>query len=379
MNHEGYERWQPGKGGNRHAEKRFQSILWADLGSLAKREYLIKQLFDGAGFTVVYGESGCGKTFFALHIGLHIALDRPFFDRKVRQGGVLYLAAEGGLGIEERLKAFENHHGVDPHGVPFAVLPVVADLCTLDADVAAVIAEIERRSDPTPVRLIVIDTLSRVMAGHNENSPEDMTAFVANCDRIRAETGAHVLVVHHTGKDTARGARGHSALRAATDTEIEIARDGVSGVMTATVTKQRDQRGGDLFSFKIEPVEIGMDEDEERITSCVVVPLDEPAGARRPKATGQAKIALDLLVNALADNGFLPPASNHIPANTNVVPLTLWRRYCDEGLVSDRDSNRDTQKRAFNRASKSLQAGGFIGVWGNYVWPVGQPGQGGTW
>ena len=35
------------------------------------------------------------------------------------------------------------------------------------------------------------------------------------------------MLVHHTGKDTAKGARGHSLLRAATDTEIEVKREEV--------------------------------------------------------------------------------------------------------------------------------------------------------
>jgi RecA-family ATPase len=51
------------------------------------------------------------------------------------------------------------------------------------------------------------------MAGGNENAPDDMGALVRNIDRLRAETGAAVLLVHHTGKDTSRGARGHSLAR----------------------------------------------------------------------------------------------------------------------------------------------------------------------
>jgi RecA-family ATPase len=79
--------------------------------------------------------------------------------------------------------------------------------------------------------MIVLDTLSRVIAGGNENAPDDMGQLIGNCDRIRAEARAHVMLVHHTGKDEARGARGHSSLRAATDTEIEVS--GGNGVSLA--------------------------------------------------------------------------------------------------------------------------------------------------
>src|SRR5205085_7024209 len=112
-----------------------------------------------------------------------------------------------------------------------------------------------------PVELIIIDTLSRVLAGGNENAPDDMGSFVRNVDRLRADTGAAVLVVHHTGKDTSRGARGHSLLHAATDTEIETSKDDVSGVYTAKVTKQRELPTEGALSFSLRQIELGFDQD----------------------------------------------------------------------------------------------------------------------
>ena len=193
-----------------------------------------------------------------------------------------------------------------------------------------------------------------------------LTAFVANCDRIRAETQSHVLVVHHSGKDTARGARGHSALRAATDTEIELVKIGSS--ITATVTKQRDQPGGDAFTFRLEPVEIGMDEDKEIVTSCVVVPVDHAATAARARPTGQAKVALELLTKAIEEEGEIPPPCRHIPTGTKrVVPLSLWRRYVYTGSVTERD-NPDANRKAFLRVANKLQSLGIIRVWDELVW-----------
>jgi RecA-family ATPase len=74
----------------------------------------------------------------------------------------------------------------------------------------------------------------------------DMTSFVRNMDTLRQTTGAHLMVVHHTGKDAARGARGHNSLRAATDTEIEVQID-EDGTRSAMVTKQRDHAGGESY------------------------------------------------------------------------------------------------------------------------------------
>ena len=72
--------------------------------------------------------------------------------------------------------------------------------------------------------LVVIDTLARALAGGNENAPEDMGALIGNAKRIQEATGAAVLFVHHSGKDTSRGSRGHSSLKGAADLEIEVTR-----------------------------------------------------------------------------------------------------------------------------------------------------------
>jgi len=126
------------------------------------------------------------------------------------------------------------------------------------------------------------------MAGGDENSAADMTALIRNVDAIRATTGAHILTVHHTGKDTARGARGHSSLRAATDTEIEIANE--DGARAAMVTKQRDHNGGETFAFDLETVSLGHDQDGDEVTSCIVKVTDaEEFQAAKKAAKGRGK------------------------------------------------------------------------------------------
>lgn len=256
------------------AKPRLIPIPWADVSSLPRRESIVRGLLDRGAMSVVYGGSNTGKTFFVLDLSLAIARGIEWRERNVRQGSVVYIAAEGGLGIEERLTAYRTHHKVDAAQVPFWLIPEPIDLCKTVADIALLIARLAEIKPALPIELIVVDTLSRAMAGGNENSPDDMGAFVRNLDRLRIETGAHVLVIHHAGKDEGRGARGHSLLKAAADTEIEVTKNGASGV--ATVAKQRDHAGGDVFGFRLEPVEIGHDIDGHTITSCVVALIDEP-------------------------------------------------------------------------------------------------------
>jgi hypothetical protein len=239
--------------------------LFQDITADVDTPYLIENYLDQHAFSVIYGESHTGKTFVALDMSFHIAAGRPWCDQPVMQGGVVYVAAEGGRGIRKRIAALRKHFGAA--SVPLAIVPCSVNLLGGSrSDVDALIKLIDQAALAMggPVAMVVIDTLSRAMAGANENASEDMTSFVAACDRIRAASGAHVMVVHHAGKDTAKGARGHSSLRAATDTEIEVADN------TVQVRKQRDGEHMEMRRFALRTMEVGKGRGGKPVTSCVV-------------------------------------------------------------------------------------------------------------
>ena len=78
--------------------------------------------------------------------------------------------------VERRAIAFRNKHGLQ--GLPFAIVGGVYDFRQVTA--ADAIADICRQvSEVTneDVVLIVIDTVSRALAGGDENSPKDMGAW----------------------------------------------------------------------------------------------------------------------------------------------------------------------------------------------------------
>jgi hypothetical protein len=186
----------------------------------------------------------------------------PWGGMKVERGCVVYVAAEGGAGARKRADALCRRYAAESGSADFQLLLSSVDLLRPDADLNALIAaikDLDRR-----VVLIVLDTLSRVMAGGEENGSTDMGTLVKHFDKIRQATGAHVMVVHHSGKDQAKGARGHSLLRAATDTEIEI------GDGQIAVTKQRDLDKSFMSAFRLDVVELGRDGDGEPVTSCTV-------------------------------------------------------------------------------------------------------------
>lgn len=330
--------------------------------------YLIKHVLGSTTMAVVYGESGTGKTFLALHISLSVSAGTNVFGHRVRRAGVVYIAAEAGRGIESRVAA-AKYETEFPETVSFAAITTPIDLCTNTTDLEKLITAIRAADIGMPVELIVIDTLSRTMGGGNENQPDDMGAFVANVDRLRAETGAAVLIVHHSGKDASRGARGHSLLRAATDTEIEVTRDEATKIATARVTKQREFPTEGTMSFTLRPVELGTDSDGDSVTSCVVI--EEAEGEEAPRTTAKRLSpaqgrALELLAKALDEGGEIPPASNHIPPNARCIREDLWREYCYRGAVSAGDQH--AKRMAFKRAAEGLLAVGRIGKWEPWVW-----------
>jgi len=99
-------------------------------------------------------------------------------------------------------------------------------------------------------------------------------------------------VVHHSGKDTAQGARGHSSLRAATDIEIELDVNGT--LRTARATKQRDMEVGKEVVFKLDVEVLGLDEDGDDVTTCTISIADadevQEASIKQPTTRVQAKV-----------------------------------------------------------------------------------------
>jgi hypothetical protein len=337
-------------------------LYYADVAPVLETADFVEGLLIDGAMSVVYGESNSGKTFWALDLSLYVADGAPWRGRSVDRRGVLYLALEGGHGIRNRVAAWRKHYGVAV--APFAVVPVQVNLLDPAADAVRVIEAAADAAEKLgrPVGLVVVDTLARAMAGGNENSPEDMGAFVRNVDLIRQTIPGHVQVIHHSGKDTAKGARGHSSLRAATDTEIEVTRDMVTGLSSARVTKQRDLPCDGEFTFRLESVELGHDRRGKPVTSCVVVEAEVPM--REPTLPGDQQTALVILVELVAEQGQDGFAGT--PAGTRSVPVGWWRDRVYERTKPG--ASQDTKQKAFRRAVDGLVEARKVAVRGDRVW-----------
>lgn len=282
---------------NRHADhspkgkkSRFEFLPVESFLQRKPAGWIIKGVLPAASLGVIFGASGSGKTFLALDLSLSVARGIDWRAHRVQQGGVAYVVAEGAGGFRDRVEAYCRAHDLDPAALPLRVLADAPDLM-LNADVKDLAAALKKCG---PLSIIVMDTYARVMSG-NENEAQDANKAIAHCALLHRLTGAMVVLVHHSGKDAARGARGSGALRAAADVEIEVIK--TAGYRAASITKMKDGRDDAEFQFKLADVVIGQDEDGEDITSCVV----EHRVNSAPRIAGKPLTARQTLVLRILD------------------------------------------------------------------------------
>jgi hypothetical protein len=207
---------------------------------------LVAGVLDLDTLALLYGPSGSTKTFVALDLALSVATGTWWHGHAVKAGPVLYVVAEGLGGIGARVDAWETRRQVWTAGET-AWLPVAVNLLNDEA----VEALVQIVADLRP-QLVVLDTLARCLVGGDENTARDVGMAVEAAERVRRASSGCVLLVHHSGKDQAAGARGSSALRGAVATEVECSH--VEGITTLKQLKQRDHETAEPMRLTLVPV-----------------------------------------------------------------------------------------------------------------------------
>ena len=323
--------------------ERFPIVQAGEFTRGARPGWIIKGMLPRADLAVLFGESGSGKTFMILDMVLAVARGIEWRNLRTKQGRVVYIAAEGSGGVRNRLDAYAQQNEVDLDSLPFGVIHESPNfLITKDAvDVARAIKAWGGAD------IIVVDTLAQVTPGANENGAEDMGKALSHCKKLARVAGALVILVHHSGKDSSKGSRGWSGLRAAADAEIEVVRTAMG--RSIRVSKQKDGRDGEALGFDLNTVQIGFDEDGDPVDSCVVIEAAVPvANQVRSKKLGPWEKAI---VEVVAEFSIAQSEGIELKA---VIDETVKRMPQPE--KGKRDTRRQHAKRALLKLCEGDEA-----------------------
>ena len=184
-------------------------------------------------------------------------------------------------------------------------------------------------------------------AGANENSGEDMGPVMERFSMVVSRTGVALIIIHHSGKDAARGARGWSGIRAHIETEIEVVEK--DGLRSATLTKQRElsSKGQEIF-FDLAVIPMGMSKFGDEVSTCVAVPSGQQT--LQHTLTPLTKTHLTWLHEMLIRNG-----------NATLDGFPFVSRVDIRGYLTDIQGQKEST------VTKSLQAGAKNYFVGNLV------------
>ena len=248
--------------------------------STRRLSWVVKGVLPKADVAAVFGESGSGKTFMVLDMMCRVAMGLPWFGIPTQRTQVLYIAAEGASGMRDRVRAWclATGHGLDDLDGWLYILGDQPNM--LEKEDVRELVGAARRVCPA-VGVVVVDTMAQVTPGANENSGEDMGRLLAHIRGMGKALGAMMLLVGHAGKDSARGLRGWSGIKAALDAEIETVR--TKEFRAATVTKLKDGVGeGREYRFTLDNVLVDWDAEDGDVSSCVAThgEMFDESGAR---------------------------------------------------------------------------------------------------
>lgn len=340
----GREVWEAIKqiGGRRAKRKAVEFVdFWAQEAKPV--EWLIDGIIPAKANGLLFGAPKSGKSFIALDWALCVATGTEFLGREVQQGDVVYIAGEGHGGLNRRRDAWLHHHGIaqDMQRGQFLLSTRAVDV---PKQSEALIDEIAA-CDLNP-KLIVVDTVARNFGGGDENSNQDMSAFVLALDKLAAEfPEATILSVHHTGLTETHRPRGASALTGAIDFSYHTHKHGDNNI-TLKCAEMKDASDDLELSLALHSVGASM-----------VVIEGSGDGKSPPTLNDRQRTALDLLLDLAADGGDM------------TVAKEVWRAAFYKTLPVEMLT--DTKLKAFKGARERLVALGFViaGVGGDTLHP----------
>jgi hypothetical protein len=370
------------------ADADFLAFWHGEVELATSRSWMVQDTIPEVGAGLLSGQWGTYKTFTAIDLGCAVMSGTSIFGSDVvRRGGVLLYAAEGESEVPIRLQASIDKRCPDlSKKAPFTWLtPDKVALNLLDpksvvdfvAHAQRIGAEIQKRFG-LPLALVLVDTVVAT-AGYTKSGDENDTVLGVRLMKnglreIAQKTGTFVLGIDHFGKSAETGTRGTSAKEDNSDVILAtLGTKSITGVVTSPRLAVRKVRGGVAgreYAFSTRVVDTGLADTNLRPIKTLVldwtkIPISQNAVRdKRDPWSKSLRLLRRVLMNVLADMGTerRPHADGPIvrAVDAEIVRAEFYKNYVADG--DTKEQKQDAKRQAFNRALKTAQAGGLIGV-----------------
>lgn len=269
------------------------------LSQPAPMEWIIKGWIPTQSVSMIYGESGVGKSFIALDMACSIASGINWQNIRTKPGVVVYLAGEGNYGIRQRIASWCKKHNVhELDNLLISNKPIDLDAAGAAGKVINAIHEMYEGN----VSMVFVDTLNNHMSG-DENSARDTRTMINNSKIIASSLNATVAFIHHSGLNDAakHRARGSSAWKGSLDSSILISKANAD-VIKVSCEKMKDAQEPESIFGLLEYVNLGWtDEDGEEIKGAAFAL--EHGFVENPKKSSKVETDMKMFEHAWISSG----------------------------------------------------------------------------
>jgi RecA-family ATPase len=225
-------------------------------------DFIVDEIIPVSSLGVIVGETGAGKSFYALDIAMCVVTGTDFHGSKVKKMNCAYVAAEGNRGYRRRMKAWMRKHNWQGSLEGFFLTSGAVDLFDTEK-----LKEIVLFCEANEIGIVFFDTFHRCFSGE-ENSAKDVGTALQNIGKFFTENGIAVVLVHHSGHTAAGRGRGSSSLKAGVDFELLLEK--CEGGLKVTPTKIKDGELSPSETFRLVKQDTGWFDDKDAISSLVL-------------------------------------------------------------------------------------------------------------
>lgn len=267
----------------------FEVLSVDDIFNMPDPVFLIEDMLIEGATAFIYGAPGCGKTFIAMDLAFSLGSDEVthWFGKKInRHGPIVYISSEGTTDMKFRMMAWEKEKKVHINRKRFHYIRQSVnfmDPAHIVKLIQTIKLEIEAKVGEKPV-MIIIDTVSRVLPGADENLQKDMTLYVQANDALRLAFDCAAAGAHHVSKGNGKVMRGSTVFEGSANCSIYVEREKPSMTGVMIMMKIKEARDGWELPFELKDVDLGF--GRSSLVACQVTgPVSYPEGSKDASAT----------------------------------------------------------------------------------------------